>query len=255
MKIQIISDIHFDVDKVRTELLLANEADVLIVAGDVAEGAKESFEWLRNRFGPDIPIVTVAGNHTFYRRQLPEELQLARELAPSYQIHFLEDSSVEIAGVLFAGGALWTDYCLMGEEFRAYAMREAALKMMDHKCITWSKQPWARFHPKNAAAMHAKSMRYLGSVADKDFSGKKVFVTHHAPSILSLATHHRDDLLSAAYASSLEKFILENGPHLWIHGHAHSSSDYQIGETRVVCNPHGYGLENAGFQPRLVIEV
>ena len=159
MKIQIISDVHFDVDDVKRELVLAGDADVLIVAGDVAEGAKESFEWLRNRFGTDVPIITVAGNHTFYRRQLPKELNLARELASNYKIHFLEDSSVEIGGILFAGCALWTDYCLMGEAFRAYAMREASMKMMDHRSITWSKKPWARFHPKCQSARAALGFR------------------------------------------------------------------------------------------------
>ena len=45
---------------------------------------------------------------------------------------------------------------------------------------------------------------------------------------------------------------------LWVHGHTHSSSDYQHHRTRVVANPRGYGrwdgrTENARFQPGLVI--
>jgi hypothetical protein len=40
-----------------------------------------------------------------------------------------------------------------------------------------------------------------------------------------------------------------------MHGHTHDSADYRVGETRVVCNPRGYGLENPSYDPALVIEV
>ena len=41
------------------------------------------------------------------------------------------------------------------------------------------------------------------------------------------------------------------------HGHTHHSFDYQIGEWRVVCNPHGYYPRhlNKDFNPREVVTV
>ena len=34
---------------------------------------------------------------------------------------------------------------------------------------------------------------------------------------------------------------MKNNPRkLWVHGHTHSSFDYNIHGTRVVCNPRGY---------------
>jgi Icc-related predicted phosphoesterase len=44
-------------------------------------------------------------------------------------------------------------------------------------------------------------------------------------------------------------------PALWVHGHVHNSSDYRIGRTRIVANPHGYGNENPRFNGQLVVEV
>ena len=44
-------------------------------------------------------------------------------------------------------------------------------------------------------------------------------------------------------------------PTLWVHGHVHNSSDYRVGTTRIVCNPHGYGFENPDFDGALVVEV
>ena len=48
---------------------------------------------------------------------------------------------------------------------------------------------------------------------------------------------------------------------VWIHGHTHTSFDYRIQGTRVVCNPRGYplrrqgGFENPGFDPAGWIDV
>ena len=50
---------------------------------------------------------------------------------------------------------------------------------------------------------------------------------------------------------------LEHQPRLWIHGHTHESFDYQIGKTRVVCNPRGYASieENHCFRPDYTVVV
>ena len=65
------------------------------------------------------------------------------------------------------------------------------------------------------------------------------------------------DSITAAYASDLEALIERTQPQLWVHGHIHTSSDYLIGRTRVVCNPRGYHPSdlNAGFDPELVVEL
>jgi hypothetical protein len=38
-----------------------------------------------------------------------------------------------------------------------------------------------------------------------------------------------------------------------VHGHTHSPFDYQVGATRIVCNPKGYSGENPNFDPALTI--
>jgi hypothetical protein len=47
---------------------------------------------------------------------------------------------------------------------------------------------------------------------------------------------------------------------VWVHGHTHTSFDYQLGKCRVVANPLGYllrggGAENKNFNPDFVVEV
>ena len=57
------------------------------------------------------------------------------------------------------------------------------------------------------------------------------------------------------FASRLDGLIEASGPALWVHGHTHTSFDYRIAGTRVVCNPKGYGTENTAFDPGLVVEI
>jgi Icc-related predicted phosphoesterase len=82
-------------------------------------------------------------------------------------------------------------------------------------------------------------------------------MTHHAPSLQSIPDKYKNEFIRVAYASDLEQKILEKQPQLWVHGHVHESFDYRIGETRVVCNPRGYVMDetNPKFNPSLVVEV
>jgi hypothetical protein len=58
----------------------------------------------------------------------------------------------------------------------------------------------------------------------------------------------------------LSEFILDHPQiRLWTHGHTHHAFDYQIGDTRIVCNPRGYETasysEDSGWDPNKIIEV
>ena len=108
------------------------------------------------------------------------------------------------------------------------------------------------------AHWHAQQIRWLKDQLQEPFPGKTVVVTHHLPSARSVADRYKTDLLSACFASELDHLF---GPMaLWVHGHTHDCFDYDVGGTRVVCNPRGYthpdaSPENPHFNPALVIEV
>ena len=254
MRIQFLSDIHFDVAPPKP-VVLAPDVDLIVAAGDICEGMIKAFRWLRETFPSPVPIVTVPGNHSFYRGCLPDELALARTMAPEFAITFLEDDIAFIGGVRFIGATLWTDYLLFGEELAPLAMRAARDGLLDHRLITWRKKPWQRFRPEEARRLHLQSRSYIEAMLKQDFSGPSVVVTHHAPHPRSIPPIYRNSLFSPAFASNLEDLIWKGRPTLWLHGHVHSGFDYQIEATRVLCNPHGYGAENPGFDPALVVEV
>jgi len=254
MRLQIFSDLHGDVAPIRP-IVVAPGVDAVIVAGDTCEGAGEAFARLRQIVPMQTPIVMTMGNHEYYRRHLAGELSSARQSAPLYGIHLLENDVAILGGGRFVGATLWTDYHLFGAVNAPLAMRAASDGLRDHKRIAWSKQPWQRFRPAEALLLHSRSRTFIAETLKTAHTGPTVVITHHAPHPGSLHRRYSDDLLSGAYVSDLSGLIAAGAPDLWVHGHVHASFDYRVGSTRVVCNPHGYGRENPDFDPALIVEV
>lgn len=254
MKLQIFSDLHVDVTAAKP-VTIREDVDIVIVAGDTCEGAPRAFEHLRRIVPSAIPIVMVMGNHEYYRRFVPNELALARQLAPSFNIHLLEDDSVVIGGVRFVGCTLWTDYAIFGAANVGRVMSACASAMNDHRLIGWHKEPWQRFRPQEAALLHHRSRTFLTEVMAAPFAGPTVVVTHHAPHWDSVHPRFRTDPVTGAFVSDLSCLIETYQPELWVHGHVHHSNDYQMGATRVLTNPCGYGAENPDFNGQLVVEL
>jgi Icc-related predicted phosphoesterase len=176
-------------------------------------------------------------------------------VAPLYGIHLLENDEVVLGDVRFVGATLWTDYALFGEAYLPLAMHAASKGLNDHRRITWTKEPWARFRPQEALGLHRRSRGFIEKALAKPFGGTTVVVTHHAPHPRSVHPRHGDDLLSAAFASDVTAAIEAGQPQIWIHGHVHDSFDYCVGATRIVANPNGYGSENPFFNPSLVLDL
>lgn len=260
MKLQIFSDLHLDAARIKP-ITIKEGVDLVIVAGDTSEGVLQAFEHLRRIVPMPVPIVMVMGNHEYYRRFVPIELSLAKEHAPSFNIHLLENASVVIGdnavsgGMRFVGATLWTDYAIFGAANVAGVMNACANGMNDHRLIGWQKQPWLRFRPQEAALLQHRSKAFLTETLATPFDGPTVVVTHHAPHWDSVHPRFQSDPVTGAYVSDLSALIGTYQPDLWVHGHIHSSSDYRVGATRVLANPHGYGNENPDFNGELVIEI
>lgn len=257
MKLQVFSDLHVDVHPIKP-ISIGQGVDVVVVAGDTCEGAVKAFEHLRRIVPIEIPIVMTLGNHEYYRRFIPNELAFAHAHAPALNIHVLENATVTIGGdngIQFIGATLWTNYEAFGEAKKAAAMNACASGMNDHRLIGWQKQPWRRFRPREAAIMHHQSAMYIEQALASSAADHCVVVSHHAVHWKSVDPMYADDLLTSGFFSDMTAPIEKHQPALWIHGHVHNSSDYRVGETRIICNPHGYGGENPAFNGKLVVQV
>ncbi|AJD41704.1 phosphatase [Rhizobium sp. SEMIA 4085] len=255
MKLWIISDIHLEFGEPFLQTP-RDDVDVLVCAGDVlTKGLVPSLRWLADTIAREIPVIFVAGNHDFYGASIEESIRDSREFAAGFSnVHFLENDAVEIGGVRFIGGTLWTDFRLFGRN-PSVSMSYAESGMNDFKKIKFSKAPYRKFKPIHAYRKHIETRDFIAADLRKHTRPKSVVVTHHAPSPRAIALGFRHDPLSACYASDLEDLITEAGPTLWVHGHVHHRNDYIIGSTRVVSNSRGYPGEATGFDPTFTIKI
>lgn len=67
-----------------------------------------------------------------------------------------------------------------------------------------------------------------------------IIVTHHAPSFQSVSEEFHGDSFNTFFVSDHDKLVKELDPIVWIHGHVHSTWNYHIDGTRILCNPLGY---------------
>jgi predicted phosphodiesterase len=261
MKLQILSDLHLELNDAWTPRQV--DADVVILAGDIQSHTR-GIEWARQVFGRErgLPVIYVAGNHEFYGAELHGLRKEMRLAAVRAGVFYLDDDEIEIQGVRFLGATLWTDFKLFGAgEAYGRALREARRYMNDFTAIRAA--PLPEFRPEDSVRLHERSRAWLRGRLEAPYEGKTVVVTHHAPSIASIAPRFKDDLVSAAFASDLTGLV--GLADLWVHGHTHAFCDYELDGCRVVCNPRGYvqrdgfdrrvAAEKTGFVPDLVVEV
>lgn len=248
MKIQIISDLHQEFGY--TDISFDN-TDVVVLAGDINLGTK-GIEWIKTKI-PNKPVIYVLGNHEYYKGSYPKTLHKIKEAAQESNVFVLENSFVDIEGIRFHGTTLWTDFSIFGNPIE-YGMICQSV-MNDYKKI--KRDPsYSKMRTVDIFKIHQLSKLWLKESLEEAKGMKNIVVTHHAPSILSVPEQYKNDPVTAAYASDLEDLIQEYQPLYWIHGHIHTPSDYEIGTTKIICNPHGYIDEKYnGYEKELIIEM
>ena len=234
---------------------LATDLDTIaLVAGDIGLAHRQE-TWLKvvsllaERFQA---VIYVEGNHFFYCNDFFGRIQeLKAKLSLPKNVHFLENESVDIKGVLFVGATLWTDF--LGKDF--FKMHYAWKNMSDFFVIR--KADGMRLMPEDTVDLFQESKRYIFEALTTAGDRKTVVVTHHGVSPLSIHVRFRGDTLNCAFMTDLSCEIIDHGPNLWVHGHTHNSFDYTLGKTQVIVNPYGYkDVEvNPQYDRQLVIEL
>lgn len=247
-----LSDLHHEFGI--PAFTLPEHTDVFIIAGDLDTGIK-GITWLKETETlRHLPIIYILGNHEYYRGSYPKTLHKIKEAAAGTNIHILENESITLGEVTFHGATLWTDFQLFGGDpsLNGTICQE---RMNDYRLIRLYPS-YSKLRSVDTFTMHKISLRWLAKSLKNSPTRKNIVITHHAPSIQSIPSSHKNDPMSSAYASSLEAFILEYQPDYWIHGHIHTPADYTIGNTRVICNPRGYIHDSYNhYDPNLILEI
>jgi predicted phosphodiesterase len=237
-------------------------ADLLVLAGDI------DARWLALEYFKSwpVPVIFVAGNHEFDRRDLDTAWPQLRALCSSYGIHLLEKETLVLEafpGVSFVGCTRWCDFDLLGEALRDKAMRAAkhylqsAGMKLSGKVVDAQGIRELAIESRAWLAMTLSSMREAACQATSSQSPtrKTVVVTHFAPSSKSADPRYGLQPGTAGFCNQDEDLM--QGVDLWLHGHLHCPSNYQVGQCKVRANPRGYVRkhETQGFNSQLLIEL
>lgn len=269
MRIWILSDLHIP-ESDAIKLVKPDrypQADVCVLAGDVTDSMHLAVNWVGKVIRPRMPVVWVPGNHEFYDTSIEGGRKNARLIANAQGVTFLDNSAAVIGGVRFLGGTLWTDYAIdapasgaeRGTAIKS-AMWAAKQGLADYVNI-YLQSPKGdgviprHIRPADLAQLHQETRVFIDGTLALPHDGKTVVVSHHAPHRKSIHPKFEGDATNGAFVSDLSHVIERWQPDLWVHGHVHQPFDYQVGKTRIICNPRGYAIENEAFEFGKVIEI
>ena len=110
-------------------------------------------------------------------------------------------------------------------------------------------------------AFHKNFVENLLKWFEKDLSGTRIVITHHAP-VMNPDTRYGDSKLTPAFNSlDMGKIIRQYQPRLWVYGHTHECDNQMVGKTQIISNQRGYPnrygeVECKGFdEAGLMVEV
>lgn len=242
------------------------DIDLMILAGDIsiANGVKKGLSAIdyaeKIALYLGVPVILIAGNHDFYLGDINKTLAaLEQEGNKRRSIHFLEQDvflfSQDDKRLYVLGTTLWTDFDLFGDAKKAMILANESLN--DFRQI---RDEDFLFTPEASRERHFIARNWLKEtsrfIQKDDPEATILIVTHHAPCFASVPEDRRNNALSAAYASRMEKEIAEMRPAAWIHGHLHGVRRHSIADVPVICAARGYighESEAVDFLPQTLI--
>lgn len=263
--IQLASDLHLECGGIYELCATWNVAsDTLLLAGDIVEVVllkkKNHLAWafleMVNREYKHV--FWVMGNHEFYNNHISYVVRNARDRLKEHDLNniiVLDNDTVETDKFVIFGSTFWTDM----NKGSPVVMWHNSRRMNDYARIKYDDAYLERrnLDVEATVGLHAIARKKLEVFMKLETSKKKIVMTHHAPSFLSIPRHQWADTMSYAYATELQSEIYGSDIDLWVHGHTHHKIVYVIGETVVASHARGYfGYDRSAelFKP-LTIEL
>lgn len=241
MKLLIFSDIHLEFHNDGGIEFIKSQSDVdydiCIIAGDITDykGLISAYSLLADSFKD---IIFVQGNHECYGGSIQKAKYKAIEACEKYSnLHFLDNSEVTINNQRFIGCTLWfKDHA--SNFMYSHGMNDF-FQIEDFKNTVYVE--------------NENSLQFL----NKELQSDDIVLTHHLPSYECIDEQYKNSPLNRFFVCELDELIIEREPKLIIGGHTHCNYDFNLYNTRLVCNPFGYKEydTNPKFKSKFVIDI
>lgn len=265
MKIEnviVLSDIHLEFDEKLdsyNSIVDQKYADAIILAGDIHVGEK-ALPFVEHLLDLGYIVFYVTGNHEYYNSDILSVDNFWKSIDLE-NFYFLQNDTVYFDNVRIIGSTMWASAGTFNVHPVTGPTYSENIDWFINQKLKNGMQDFISIKGLNVITManiFKESSQYIFNEVGKEYDGKTIVVTHHAPSEKSSLPQFAGNSLNHAFYSPLDVMIEDSAIDLWVHGHMHNSSDYTIGDTRVVCNPRGYkdiGAENWNFDKLKVINL
>ena len=254
MKIVTVSDIHLDMNSkyagvdllpVFIRCLKSQEANLIIIAGDLCDNAEATIQVLdKLEAGLDCKVLFIPGNHDIWDKQKDRTSWQSYQLLQEHPSSLLGRPYDLNNGYVVIGEMGWYDYSFVKETVPYQTMIEHLQEWGDYKWTDWQMDD-RQLNVEMLSRMQNQLNRY------KD---KKIILVHHFvpyKDFLSDSTEYMDwDLYNAFMGSASAGELIDTYSNIEyiIFGHTHDRygkmRDYR-GKT-AICTPLGYIAEPSG---------
>ncbi|KAH0581699.1 hypothetical protein J132_00641 [Termitomyces sp. J132] len=264
MQIQILSDLHLEIERPSSTLGrefyyydIPVRAEHLALLGDIGWTIDDRlFEWLEAQLKLFKTVFFVSGNHEPYRSSMEESSKRLNSFAIRVNADasfgtfvYLNRTRYDVSSNLtILGCTLWS-----------------SLNPNDLDILSWSLTDFRRidsFNPDVYAALHKADLAWLNNtvtaIARDEPERRIVVFTHHAPTKDGTGDpKFNDGPTNSAFVTELTgEECWESGKiKLWAFGHTHWCCDFHKQGTRVYANQRGYGEGRDDYDGGKVIEL
>lgn len=252
LKAVVISDLHFEsiddnIHKTYEEIVPEKIADYIILCGDI-DNRTRAIYFIQYLIDLGYTVIYIPGNHEYEDSNF-DHVDSYFEAVDMKNFYYLNNSVVEFDNFRIIGSTLWASAGTLSidpldgpvfSESVDYFVRQKLKFMIDFTSIHG-------FSVDKMAERFKKNYEFIVNECSKPFDGKTIVATHHAPSFESCLSRYRGNETNHAFASEMDCLIEMNKIDYWLHGHMHNSSDYFIGDTRVICNPRGNPMSSLNW--------
>lgn len=251
MKIWYLSDLHIDFGK--QNIKQYPEIDIVVILGDV--GNKLSgWSFIETLLNKGYIVLFVLGNHEYYNNSLKNIYTMKEifnlwkdkeKLFPNF--HILENDTFIFNNVKFIGSTLWTNFSNHKKETIDLFYKEQNDSKIIFKTVRnmgFKRLGGTPINHEDVTGFYNNSIDFIKNEVSKPFEGHKIVLTHFAPSYQSIGEKYKPYINDYGnYANDLDEYIKNSDISYWLHGHIHTTSYYNIGNTIIACNPFGYRSE------------
>ena len=200
---------HDNYPEFKKNMIARMARGILVLAGDIGDPTADSYwDFIASMAEVFAHVIIIFGNHEYYYTQTVPESE--------DNVHFLNNSTININGITFAGSTLWgyiTDPTNLCNDFN----NGITVEMYN----SW----------------HNTAVEFINQL-----DPGAVLIVHHVPS--RKLTHPK-------YAHINQQNYSTDDVHIWkhrliIHGHTHTGHSTIINGVPIYCNPYGYPDERRG---------